>query len=155
MNTQKRRKNRSKRKKKREVNKTKLEFLCQPDLTIELLIWELNQNRLFSEFRVEFVNSLENFCTRKNSLKSILQNLLQDLQKEELMSLNLNILEMRLASLNLHNFISKCVLWLILIECLKLGLFSELKIHSLIDICVNSQVSILKWPLKSTFNFFL
>lgn len=65
------------------------------------------------------------------------------------MSSVFNISVKKHALLNLLNFISKCVLWVISNVYSKLVQFSELKILSLTDICVSSLGWISKWLLSN------
>jgi hypothetical protein len=102
VNNKKRKKKRSKRSKRSKKNKKKKNKRRKPslkwklDLITELLIWEQQQNMLSSDFNPVSAKSLENSCLIKTLLKFILQNWLEEAQKEDLMSLTSHILVERL-----------------------------------------------------------
>jgi hypothetical protein len=118
-------------------------------LTIELSISELQLNRPSLNCLQEYVNFSESSVLNKILSKSTLLSWSEVLQREDQTFLVSVTSTEKLALPNLLNFINKCVLWEISNVYLKLVQSSELKIHSLIDICVNSSDWISRWPLKS------
>ena len=123
--------------KKNKKNKKKLLSKWKLDWITESSISEQPPNKLSLDYHQESAKYSDNSSQTMISSRSILLNLSQVVQKEVLMFLVYSILVRNHVLLNHLNFISKCVLWEISNVCLKLVLFSVLRIRSLIVICVS------------------
>ena len=128
---------RVRRKMKRRKNKLPL-FKWKPDSITELLISELQENKLFSDLSQDFANSTESSTLNMDSSKFTLPSFSLVHPKEDLMYLTSSISAERVVSLNLLNFTSKCASWLTSKECFKSVLSSEHRTPSLIVTCANS-----------------